>query len=186
MKEFERKQIVTKEKYIELHDNLKNFNSKQVLQINYYYDNDELYLYNNNQTLRVRQIEDKLKLEYKYNKSDFNNLRICDEFTTYLISLPNVLKNPIKIEDMNTYKNIGVLITERTNYKLNDFIVSLDKNLYLGIIDYEIEIESNNLFDEHNIHDIINELGLSFKQQSVSKYIRFINQLKIQDKFYDI
>lgn len=34
------------------------------------------------------------------------------------------------------------MVTERVNYILGNNTISLDKNMYLGIIDYEVEIES--------------------------------------------
>jgi len=179
MKEYEKKQIITKEKQLFIYNYLINkFESDRIIQINYYYDNDSFYLYKNNKTLRVRQIDDNLKLEYKYNKSYLFDVRICDEYTANLSSLPNTLRAPIKEQNDNEYRKVGVLITERYNFKLDDFTISLDKNLYLGVVDYEIEVESEKLSNEL---DFINELELDFKQTSVSKYDRFVTQLKKQD-----
>ena len=39
---------------------------------------------------------------------------------------------------------LNILVTERRNYICEDNIISLDRNSYLGITDYELEIEYKN------------------------------------------
>lgn len=45
--------------------------------------------------------------------------------------------------DENEYFYIGNLVTVRKNYEIDDNMISLDMNYYLGHIDYELEIESD-------------------------------------------
>ena len=73
------------------------------------------------------------------------------------------------------YYNIGNLITERTDYVIDGYKVSIDKNYYIGTIDYEIEIESDNIIDTNEIYD---KFGIEFGDKVTGKYARFINKLK--------
>ena len=45
--------------------------------------------------------------------------------------------------DENEYFYIGNLLTVIKNYEIDDNMISLDMNYYLGHIDYELEIESD-------------------------------------------
>ena len=174
MKEVEKKELISKEQYLAC---LAYLMKKQIgnrkLQVNYYYDTDDFRLYTNNETLRVRQIEDQLKLEYKHNKTIENNVRTCDEYTQALDSLPSSIDNDAL--NIHNCKYIGSLITERYDFKLNNSIISLDKNYYLGTLDYEIEIETE---DDFQGIDFINPLGFTFEKPLVGKYQRFVDLLK--------
>ena len=68
------------------------------------------------------------------------------------------------------------MITFRTNFELNNCIISLDKNIYLGIIDYEIEVETSNSFAE--IPAWLSELFSGDNKKVIGKFHRFIDQYK--------
>lgn len=141
------------------------------IHINYYYDDMNWTLFNNDETLRIRQRDDQLSLEYKFGKHEFEDIRICNE-----------LKIPVK----KVYSQIlfkekrlclqGSMITFRTNFELNNCIISLDKNIYLGIIDYEIEVETSNSFAE--IPAWLSELFSGDNKKAIGKFHRFIEQYK--------
>lgn len=133
---------------------------KSFLQINYYYDNEDYYLHEHRNTLRVRQIEDKLKLEYKCKKAMImDGVHTSHEYSKSIVAIPLLVNvsDEFGIKDNNFYKCIGNLITQRSNYYIKDTIVSLDKNYYLGKIDYELEIEGENL---EEIQKVYNQLEI--------------------------
>lgn len=177
--EIERKSIITKNEYENfIKYFFKKLESNYKLQINYYYDTDNFSLNKKGDTLRIRQINDSLKLEYKYNKKIIDDTRICKEVVKEVEYLPKT----ISINNTE-YNQIGSLITDRTNYLYEEFVISLDKNYYLGIVDYEIEIESQS---EDQLPDIVQKLDIKFFKESDGKYTRFINKLTTQECTYEL
>jgi len=176
-KEFERKLIIGENDYITLlQDFNKNFIREDILQINYYYDTPDYNIFHSDETVRVRQINDSLKLQYKYNKNYSGDIRISNEYSEKISELPQaIIINGIKVN------NIGFMVTERINFKLMDCIISLDKNYYLGMVDYEIEVETTN---EINLPDILQKLN--FKVDSQGKYSRYIEKLLKQEYKYEL
>jgi len=118
---------------------------EKIMQINYYYDTSDFMLFNSRATLRVRQIESMLKLQYKYNKNYSGDIRISEEYSEKISELPKT----ITVNGVET-QNIGFMLTERINFSLENCIISLDKNHYLGVVDFEIEVES-----EFDLPDIL-------------------------------
>ena len=167
-KEFERKLVVEEDDYYALLNYFdKNNLREDILQINYYYDTHDFDVYNSDETIRVRQIKNKLKLQYKYNKNHSGDIRISDESSKEISELPQVIKT-----DKFETQNIGMMVTERINFIIKECTISLDKNYYLGVIDYEIEVET---VKEIDISEIIQDIR--FTSDGKSKYIRFIEKL---------
>lgn len=165
---------------------LKNF-----IQVNYYYDTNKYKLNRNDITLRVRQKEDSLRIQLKCLLKREGGLFVKNEFSENIDELP-VKINKEKIqwpellicEDDITLK--GNLITERTVYKFNEAMeIDLNKNFYLGIIDYELELEfefnSDFEADASNfVNDVIkNECSINF---ALGKSSRFYQKLKQMNK----
>jgi len=176
-KEYERKLIIDCEKFnLLLEDFTEKFHREEIFQINYYYDTPDFSIFNSGETLRVRQIDDILKLQYKYNKSRINDVRISDEYSEKINELPKI----ITVNDIETY-NIGFMVTHRHNFNFEDCIVSLDKNYYLGVVDYEIEVEAEK---ENELPDILKELN--FSSDSIGKYSRFAEKLLKQGFRYEV
>jgi len=176
-KEFEKKLIICENDYIILLQELgKHFEREYILQINYYYDTLDFDIFYSDETLRVRQINDVLKLQYKYNKNYSGDIRISDEYSEKISELPQT----ILINGIITH-NIGLMVTERINFKLLNCVISLDKNYYLGMIDYEIEVETTN---EINLPDILQ--NLNFNIDGKGKYSRYIEKLLKQEFNYKL
>ena len=177
LKEYERKCLLNKEKYSCVIDKLTElYGNERKIQINYYYDTVDCKLASNGETLRIRQIENELKLEYKHNKRKIDGVRICDEYTKNIISLPKTIKGSVlqyKSAD-EVFYCLGTLITERTNFEVEDVLISLDKNYYLGTVDYEIEIESEGFAD---LPHAVKVLEINFNLDLPGKYSRFIKTL---------
>lgn len=144
------------------------------IQVNYYYDSEDYFIAFCGDSLRVRQKNNRLSIEYKCKKSTSNNIRKCEEHKKSIDSLPDilVLSKEFPIDDDHVYHYIGNLITERMNFHINNTIVSLDKNYYLGKVDYEIEIESE---DIERINEVKDLLQLHYQTNEIGKYKRFLN-----------
>lgn len=161
MIEKEIKYVLSKEQLMKIEDELSKKNKPiEVIQINYYYDNEEEELLKNGITLRVRQIEGQKKLEIKYPMSFDGLIKTKEEKYRTIEELPrfvdftkeNFFNKEWKLNRFKNVKMIGILITHRKSYTYNDGIkIELDKSFYLGHTDYEIEIEIDKGYEEEVI-----------------------------------
>ena len=144
------------------------------VQINYYYDSNNFSMLHFGNSLRVRQKDNNISIEYKCKKTVSEGIRKCEEFKKKILHFPYtiVLSKELSIDDDKVYNYIGNLITERTNFKIGSAVVSLDKNYYLGKIDYELEIESRN---SETIKNIQNLIASNLPINNMGKYKRFYN-----------
>ena len=179
-KEIEYKALITEENYKNLIVVLEQyFSGEKYIHINYYYDTLDLYLHRKHETLRIRSKKDELKLEYKFNKKEVGFARISEEKSLPIVGIPDKLNDDI-IELLGLpkrdYIKLGNLITERIDYHSPCGIITLDKNKYFDFIDYEIEIEIEEVPSNNNtiMCPLIN--FDQFKQPIHGKYSRFINQ----------
>ena len=180
MKEMEYKTLITTDEATCVFKKLtrKNAQFSQYIQINYYYD-DKWKLHNANETLRIRHKEEQLTLQHKTNKIYTDVSRICDEYEKEIKQLmPRI--NPSKdIEEKLINHNfilLGDMVTERTDFSINNCLVSLDKNIYLGCVDYELEIE---YVHEQELISFFNMLwGGPRVTNKLGKYKRFAKKYK--------
>jgi len=174
--EIEKKILLTKIEYERLLHNFADNLVKDTMQINHYYDTLDYTLLNNNDMLRIRQIDDNLELQFKYDKRTQNNVRIAKELRKKIGHLPKA----ISINGLHT-NYIGYLLTERKSMEFDFYTAFLDKNYYLGKVDYEIEIEAN------SISDMPKELfEIKFGVNCSGKYTRFTDELLKFGDFYEI
>lgn len=133
MLEYEKKVMLTREEYTMLADQCKN--NMVESQINYYFDTDDLYMNRKGITCRIRAKNGKYKTTVKNHCTDDQNCSVEEhlcESTDF---------NPQIFEAMGLRLQ-GELITERIiMYKDALCEMVLDRNTYLGHIDFEIEIE---------------------------------------------
>lgn len=169
--EYEHKQLITLDEYNNLKQKLNElYASEEFIQINYYYDDRDFSSFHKGETVRVRQKADKLTLERKYNKRYVpGGERICDESSKTIESLPSKVTI-----DNNVYSYLGELVTIRKNYIVDESTVSLDISYYLGVIDYELEVES----DKKAILPKIISESIVFDNHHDGKYTRFIKVLQ--------
>jgi uncharacterized protein YjbK len=146
-----------------------NLKCNNILQINYYYDTEDFSFFSNNCTLRIRQKNNKLNLQYKYNKKTINQIRTSDEYSQILSTLPRTISLNGIVTNLQ-----GILITERVKIELSEAAVCIDCNYYMGKTDYELEIESCN---EDEIKELVQKLKLR-SSNIIGKYSRFVEQLK--------
>ncbi|WP_159882675.1 CYTH domain-containing protein [Paenibacillus puerhi] len=148
--EREIKRLLTKEDYARLlsHPELLPFPVRHQLQINYYYETDDQGLHEHGITVRVRQKEAALTLEVKYparGAGESAGYRIKQELSRPVDALP------LRFELEREFPELGIrgeahltlpLITERSSFRISGGTrVELDRSSYLGITDYELEIE---------------------------------------------
>jgi len=150
------------------------------LQINYYFDTQDFLNASMGNTLRVRQKENQLKLQYKYDKQHVGVERICKEFESAIDVLPPCIRSEELPNSMSEteiiFSYVGNLVTMRTDYIYDSTVISLDTNYYLGIGDYEIEIEFQ---DHEKTADILKLLSLDgIGTPNIGKYRRFANAVK--------
>lgn len=147
---------------------------KYKLQANYYYDTDENALNKLRTTVRIRQQHSDMKLQIKRHRKNKDGLATSDEYSGQIDTLPSTLKIP-EVYDALILK--GVLITERTMFSFGgNSIICFDSNMYLGICDYEIEIEVDDA-DINLARMLIEDLGLTSKS-FLSKSERFFERLE--------
>lgn len=176
MIEREIKYIIDHDTYLQIKCILESISiSTHMLQINYYYDTPNYDLNANGRTLRIRQKNDSLFLQYKYDKKYSGIEKICEEFELNITHFVNPISSEILPEsylNVENYYYIGNLVTERFDYHLKKAVISLDKNYYLGKVDYEIEIEYENISEAT---EIINLLSLKNTENiATEKYRRFM------------
>lgn len=187
MIEHERKILLSKDEYSYL---LKKFGQDKpiIKQINYYFDTNDLAMNNQNITCRIR-----LK-DGKYQGTIKQHFPETDHSTETEIDIRNGVYD-------NTFTDMGLilqgeLVTERCVILKNPNIeVVLDKNVYLGHTDYELEIEylPNYIYDinttlqkitnilvDHHFSISLKEIMLRCKNAQ-SKCKRFFERKKIND-----
>lgn len=104
-------------------------------QINYYYDTENIDFQTKGTTIRIRQIENSLKLQIKKKNyyGQYKNL----EHQQDIDCIPDTLTIDNRLVFLK-----GNLVTERTRHVFDNGInVDIDINYYCGIVDYEVEVE---------------------------------------------
>lgn len=170
--EYERKAILSLEQYKRYFEMLSQRTMHIInLQNNFYYDDSRFSLFKCNETLRVRQISETLTIEYKHNKSYHEDIHRSDENAVRISTLPSsIILNSLKTQI------VGSLLTERVDFQFEDIKVSLDKSIYLGITDYEIEIETNK---NDKLPPFLYKMIESANPSPMGKYHRFVSKLRL-------
>ena len=133
MIEYEKKIILDAEEYKYLISLIPNRDT--IIQENFYYDTDDFDMNALGVSCRVRKINNKYVATIKRHCFGCKN---CSKET----SMPVKDEQDDKLFNGLDVKFVGSLTTERTLLIRNEKIkVVLDKNFYLGIVDYEMEIE---------------------------------------------
>ena len=147
---------------------------KHKLQANYYYDTDENALNKSRITVRIRQQHSDMKLQIKRHRKNKDGLATSEEYSRKIDTLPSILKIP----DISSRLYLkGVLITERKVFSFGEnSIICFDGNMYLGVCDFEVEIEVDEA-DEDKALTVIEYFGL-IQKPIVSKSERFFKRLE--------
>ncbi len=133
MNEFEQKIMLTETEYNHMMI-LFGQSDETVPQTNYYFDTDDLSMNRQNVTCRIRLKNGKYKATMK--------IHIPNTDCSTEIDLPTPESTNDNVFTAMGLKLQGELTTERTLlFKNNEFEIVLDKNIYLDVVDYELEIE---------------------------------------------
>lgn len=177
MKEKEFKGLLNKDDY----DKLQELEwDKQFVQINFYYSNIQLG-YHDEITMRVRCKQNHMCIQIKIRNKQMNGIRISDEYERSIEKVPgSITEDELRqIWSEYSYGDVilqGFLVTERQIKNIGATEIALDRNVYNGKIDYEIEFEYTK--DEQEVFSIVEQLGLSDKLMlSKGKHDRFCSSL---------
>lgn len=171
MLEHELKYTITKKEMDNLRDILSA--SKDIVsvnrgvQINYYYDTEDFRFQNKGVTIRIRQKENGLMLQIK-KKNYYGEHKNYEEAHT----VTNIT-DKLSFDNEEVYLK-GHLVTDRTRHILFDgTTVDLDINYYCGVVDYELEIELPEKYDNR-----ILEMMQNYTPAIQGKASRFISASK--------
>lgn len=145
-KELEMKVVVDGEEFSRCLDLLRAHTGTRgddYVQVNYYFDTPDFVMSAAHSMLRVRQKKGALYLQYKNKRERKGSMLLCDEEEAPLSQFPSSV-NPARYFNGAPDGECGLLgnlITHRTDFCFPNAVVSLDRNLYFGKTDYEIEIE---------------------------------------------
>lgn len=179
MIEKEYKALLSKDKFFKIKSQIKDVykdaESKKFRQINYYYDTEDLSLYESRRTLRVRLIEGKYLMQFKKELEVDGLNKVAQELEKEIEYLPDNIKSVFDIDFEDPAKLIGSLETSRESIFPEPGIrIDMDISSYLDSIDYEIEVEYENSLPK-GIIDMLE--GCS--SVLTGKYSRFIDRVKL-------
>ena len=122
------------------------------LQTNYYFGYADMA---QDVMVRLRHKEDSFTLCYKRRMSQIDGVMVCDEREreiTHDVAL-RMLKYGITATELyqifgvelENMRCLGSLETYRAKFKLDEWTLELDKNVYFGKVDHELECEDNDV-----------------------------------------
>jgi len=155
------------------------------IQTNYYYENSKSAI--NNVTIRIREKNDKYKLQVKIPKNIEGSIHIKEEYEedidkVYETIDKEILKQATEIDFEDDLLLIGKLVTKRlVCNKYDDVVIALDANKYLDVKDYELEIEYCNEYPQY-IMDILKEHDIKINDLVLGKNNRFNKRLRTIQK----
>ena len=156
------------------------------LQINYYFAYRQMP---RDEMVRVRKKGDAYTLCYKKRLADIDGVNVCDERESKLetVHAQYILTRGLTVDEMRKLcgvavpeqlRLLGSMETFRTRFVWNEWTLELDKNVYLGATDYELESENG---DASRLDGLKNRLYYDFgirSKPSLPKIERFLNRLK--------
>ncbi len=188
--EIEYKAMLDQARYEELLDQFSKFAKLEAsyTQTNYYFDTEDFLLINQGVTVRLRNIGDSWVFQVKVpneSKGQFNSqteyvsevagLLASDFIHNGIVKYNQLLKNIAILEgtDVETLQIVGKLETIRQDFSFYTDTISLDKNTYLDVVDYELEWETSN---HHYVMYMFEHFRLE-PMKNVGKVTRFLDRL---------
>ncbi len=159
-----------------------------LVQTNYYFDDKHFTLIKKHFVLRIRTVEDvkceltlkikgingdtEINIPLSYNKAQelIDNFNIEDKELFSQLSKENI--------DVKDLKLIGSLRNIRSEFYDGDNLIVVDKNEYLDVVDYNLEVESASMENSKNcILKICNQFNLEYTKDYVSKSRRLLKKI---------
>lgn len=180
-KEFESRIMLTNDEYLSIVSFYMKINPHQTFinNLNIYFDSDDLFLKNNHTTLRIRIINGlKYELTVKI-KGENGDTEINDDISRANADLlinksifpEGEVKNYLsKLSlSLNCYHRIASLTNIRLEIQNNNHLLVIDKNTYGNNVDYDLEIEAENINTANTVlNDYIKKFNLSLENK---KYV---------------
>ena len=189
--EFEAKEKINQDEYLTL---ISFFNSKvedAKKQVSSFFDTQNQDLNNNDITLRVREKEGTYELTSKYDagnggRNEINYQLLVDSEREKLMKEGILPECNVKVAITNLgfsgpFIYQGDFETDRIEIPYKGCKVALDYNKYLGVSDYEIEVERDdaNANEKEVLKELFVQLNIPYLPSSGSaKRRRFFNQKK--------
>jgi uncharacterized protein YjbK len=184
--EIEAKALVKKDDYEKLANLFKDYPS--FCQTNYYIDNEERLLHKEGIVLRVREKKGIFEMTLKTPLSEglLEKSELLSEGSALALKERNVFpENDLKRFltmldiDISSLKILTSLKTERIDAPYQGGKLSIDKNDYSGLEDYEIELEYNNQADaERLLKELLESNGIAFSLNKKTKMARAMENRK--------
>ena len=149
-------------------------------QTNHYYGDNDKLLAKNRVMFRIRVKDGKSVIQVKLHKNANSPLQICEELEYPVDGVPDAITDGERYTGIKTgeLKKLGCSVTLRHSKMWDGKTeICLDKTEYLGITDYEIEIEYTGAEIPAELSAELTALGVEFKENSVGKYTRFLRAL---------
>lgn len=185
--EIEFKNLLTKEEFQSLWSNL-SFPKESQVQINYYFETKDFALRNKLSALRIREKNGNYQLTLKEPHPEglletHDSLTEKEAFSWLhgnMIEKKHVLRQldhlDIAIDELLYF---GKLTTERREISRGNVLIVLDKSMYNGKIDYELELEApNKEIGQIVFHDLLEEFKITIKK-TPNKIERFFSSLSL-------
>lgn len=183
-KELEERVMINRDQFLEIQKYIQeNYpNVKTIYQKNRYFDDKDGTVRKIHNMLRIRSFRSckmrELTYKIKGGEGDIEYTQSLSHYWFYQITrysrLPegivkeNLIKDGV---DINSLKMLVDLFTRRMEVKIDDYLFVIDINLYNGICDYNIEIESD-VSKKHAKEVILKyceQFGLEYKEKYITK-----------------
>lgn len=196
-KELEERVMIDKEQFLEIEKYLQdNYHGiKTIYQKNRYFDDAKNTIKNKHSVLRIRSFKScklrEITYKIKGEDGDIEYNQPLSHYWFYQITRfarfpEGDVKNHLVKDgvDFNSLKMITDLYTRRMEVKIDNYLFVLDTNLYNGICDYNIEIESD-ISKSHAKEMILKyckKFNLTYNDNYISKSRRaFLSMKKASD-----
>lgn len=149
---------------------------KVIVQKNHYYSCEVSF--RRNITIRIREIGNKFFLQVKVPVSEERNLSVKREYEAEVNGVTPVIAAQKLYEltgtEFDEARYMGILETHRSICRPNSHTeICIDRNIYFGIVDYELEIEYTGEYPSEQLA-LLNEAGINCDKALMGKYSRFI------------
>ena len=192
-KELEERVMLSKENFLEIKKYLQHNYPKAVIihQKNRYFDDANLTIKNSKNMLRIRSLKNVKFREFTYKvkgeNGDTEYTQLLSHYwfnqITHFSRLPDCeVKEKLLSDgvDINSLKMTTELLTRRMQIQTSTYIIALDVNVYNGIVDYDLEIESF-ISKQHATEIILMfciQFGMVYDPNYVTKSARAFNSIK--------
>lgn len=188
--EIERKNLLTKSEYDRIYTNYNLRDEKKFKQINHYFETASFDLKDKGAALRIRENGGKYTMTLKEPYQDGlleTHVSLTEteaiDFQSGNQPLPKEIDNHLYALGVDPIKLRygGKLETIRIEKQLDDLLLVLDESRYLGVHDYELEVEGSRVDQvEAFLNEVLTQLSIT-KKDTPNKIARFYKQLYSSD-----